>query len=610
MASKEPKKNLSSNYQNNPKSGYNGWSLTSQYITVRDGVKLAADIFRPVQDRKIISNPLPVIWTHHRYHRSSTKEAELNEKCCFLKQLIILARRLVKEEANLQTQLDVTPWLERLIKCGYIIGVVDVRGGGASYGTYTSPFSKEEANDAYDVTEWFAEQVWCNKNIGMFGDSYMGITQYMAASTMPPHLKVIFSEMAVFDLYEFTYPGGIFRHDFVAKWSNKVKELDSSFSVAPVTQDKDRKWLTEALQEHKKNRDVFEMFENLPYRNSQDKKTRSIPQITRSPSSHLKQINQSGVAIFHLSGWHDMWCRDALLWFNNLSNPQKIVIGPWSHSQRYDFDQAVEHLLWYDYWLKGIENGTMESAPIRYYTFNAPKGKEWQVAWTWPLPHQQLTKYYLQGGPSGSIDSINDGVLTTQSPQIKHGWDDYIVNYTTTSGKATRWTNGYGGNFDYGDMSENDRKSLTYTTAPLAKALQITGHPLIHLWITSTASDGDFFVYLEDVDRQKVSRYLTEGALRASHRAISTPPYNNFGLPYHQSFESEIITLSDYPTELNFDLHPISYIFKAGHQIRLTIACTDKDNALTPELSPPPTISLYRSIHHTSYITLPIISED
>jgi putative CocE/NonD family hydrolase len=589
---------------------YKRWDRTSQYITVRDGTLIAADIFRPVKNGKPVIEPLPVIWTHHRYNRASVKYSRLHTEESIFKLLINFAKRLIKGNSTL-TQLDNTPWLQTLIEHGYVIGVVDVRGGGASYGIRTGPFSQEEANDAYDITEWFAAQPWCNKSVGMFGDSYRGITQYMAASTAPPHLKAIFPEMAMFDLYEFTYPGGVFHNDFVAQWSNLVKELDSSKFAAPVNQDKDSKMLAAALTEHQGNTDVFEMFKVLPYRNSRDEKTNSIPHIVRSPSTYLQQVKQSGVAIYHLAGWYDLWPRDALVWFNNLDNRQKILIGPWSHSQRFGFDLGAEHLHWYDYWLKGIDNGIMDSAPIYFYTINAPEGKEWCSAWQWPLPNQQLTKFYFHAGATESVNSVNDGLLIPEPPVRADGVDDYTVNYTTTSGKATRWTNGYSGGFDYPDMRSNDEKGLTYTSALLTENLQITGHPIIYLWMSSTAKDGDFFAYLEDVDENGVSHYITEGKLRASHRAISIPPFDYIGLPYHRSYAEDVVALpSSQPVEIIFDLHPTSYIFRASHRIRVTITCADCDNALTPELSPPPKVSIYRNTNSASYITLPIIPSE
>lgn len=571
------------NYRGYSQPIYDEWVRMSQHITVRNGIKLAVDIFRPAKNGKPVAEPLPVIWTHHRYHRADERNG------------------------TLLTIFDQIPWLRTLLKHGYVVGVVDVRGGGASYGTWQGPFAQAETWDAYDITEWFARQSWSNGRVGMYGRSYLGITQYMATSTAPPHLKAIFPEMAMFDLYSFVFPGGVFRHNFTANWSRSVKILDTARSTAPVDQDRDGAMLAEAIAEHKANRDAFEMFAPLHYRNSRDAETDSMPHLAQSPSSYLSDVKKSGVAVYHLAGWYDLWPRDALIWFNNLTNPQKLVIGPWSHTERAGLDLAAEHLRWYDYWLKGIANGIMEEAPIHYYTMGAPKGKAWRSAWQWPLPHTKPTRYYFRNGASGTVNSVNDRMLSIPPPVRPTGQDHYTVDYSTTSGTATRWTNGYGGAFGYADMTPNDRKGLTYTTSPLAIDVEVTGHPVIHLWVTSTAKDGDFFVYLEEVDRKGFSHYITEGTLRASHRATSSPPFHYMGLPYHRSFAEDLADLPKEPVELIFDLYPTSNIFDAGHRIRVTITGADRDNALTPELSPPPTVSIYRNANYASYIILPII---
>jgi putative CocE/NonD family hydrolase len=203
---------------------------------------------------------------------------------------------------------------------------------------------------------------------------------------------------------------------------------------------------------------------------------------------------------------------------------------------------------------------------------------------------------------------MNDGLLSTESSERSSGRDDYTVDYSTTTGKATRWTNGHGGDFGYPDMSSNDSKALTYTTMPLKKNTEVTGHPVVHLWVTSTAEDGDFFVYLEETDAEDYSHYLAEGVLRATHRALTKPPFEYMGLPYHRSFERDQQPLpKNTPVELVFDLTPVSNIFNKGQRIRVTVACGDRDNYLTPELSPPPTVSIHRNTKHASYITLPII---
>lgn len=565
---------------------YGEWQRSSVYITTRDGTRLAADIFRPSVSGKPADEKLPVIWTHNRYHRARFFSGNLN------------------------TILNNFGWLTAMLRHGYVVVSVDVRGSGASFGTYEGPFSERETQDAYDVTEWLAKQDWSNGNVGMFGVSYLAITQYMAASQKPPHLKAIIPEKAMFDFYSFGYPGGIFRKDFTVSWSTLTKSLSLVAPAPPVDEDKDGTLYKAAQKAHRNNRDVYEMGESLPYRDSIDSATKQKLNITRSPSSYIKEINESGVAIYTIGGWFDLWPRDALLWFANLKTPQRLMIGNWFHQMSSEEYDVAERLRWFDYWLKGIDNGITKEPRIWYYTINAPEGKEWRSTDVFPLPNQKLTNFYFQAGKSNSVSSVNDGRLTTNAPKSKTAFDAYKVDYTTTTGKPSRWTNGYGvgsAAFRYPNLSENDKKALTYTTEILTNDLEVTGHPIAHLWISSTATDGDFFVYLEDVDGQGISHYVTEGALRASHRKLSEAPFNNLGLPYHRSFAEDLLKLNGKTIELVFDLHPTSYIFRKGHRLRVTIACADKDNTLTPEINPAPTVKIYRDALKASYIVLPVI---
>jgi hypothetical protein len=540
---------------------------------MRDGTKLAAIILRPARDGEPVKTPLPVIWTHNRYHREG-----------------ILA----------------WPWLRTVLSYGYIIVSVDVRGSGASFGTFRGPFSPEETCDAYDITEWLAAQPWSNGKIGMYGRSYLGITQFMAASAAPPHLRAIFPEMAEFDHYSFFYPGGVFHDDFVRQWGKMIKTLDTD--AMAVDEDGDRAMLQQVLGAHAANLDVFDMFSPLHYRDGLSKATGTLPYDVSNPASYLKEIRSSGVAVYHWAGWNDMFPRDALLWYDNLTNPQKIVIGPWAHSEFGSLDLGMEYLRWFDYWLKGIDNGVMSEAPIYYYTMGAGTRAGWHSAQQWPLSDEKLTTFYFDGANSGSVESANDGSLNPALPEATIGVDEYRVDYSTTTGKTTRWTAGYTGSSPaYPNLVSNDKKGLTYTSSPLPAEVEVTGHPVVHLWVTSTAKDGDFFAYLEDVTGTGVSKYITEGQLRASHRAESTAPYGNLGLPYHRSDAEDIADLPDQPVELAFDLLPTSYVFDVDHRIRVTITCADKDNALTPELDPPPTVHLYREADHASFIVLPII---
>ena len=117
--------------------------------------------------------------------------------------------------------------------------------------------------------------------------------------------------------------------------------------------------------------------------------------------------------------------------------------------------------------------------------------------------------------------------------------DRYQVDPGTSSGAASRWTNGYGGPFGYRDLRSNDARGLTFTSAPLAKDLEIIGHPVADLWVSSDQPDAALFVYLEDVHPGGYSQYVTEGALRLSHREEQRPR-GYLDLPYHRGDAADV----------------------------------------------------------------------
>jgi putative CocE/NonD family hydrolase len=586
-AQEAEKISLFGEYKGYSEAPYDSYVRSSQYLTMRDGIKIAIDILRPTKDGKVAEEPLPVIWTHTRY------------------------RRAVIREGKVRSRAD-----ESMIKRGYILAVADVRGSGASFGSWQGIWTKEESQDAYEITEWLAAQPWCDGNIGMTGGSYLGITQLMAAGTNPPHLKAIFPAVALFDVYPVGFHGGVFYDDLIRHWSELTRIMDTESVAAPVDGDEDQTLLKEAVKEHLSSRSLLEIISPLRFRNSRDDVTGILPYYEWHPAAFVKEINQSRVPIYLWCGWFDSFTKDGFLMYRNFKNPRKMAIGASSHSPR-DPEitrqtyavAAVEQLRWFDYWLKGIDNGIMDEPPIMYHVMKSPKNNEWRSARQWPLPNEMPTRYFFHAGLSGSVRSTNDGKLTPEMPQPASGKDDYTVDYTTTTGEATRWDNAVGGEFEYPDMTQNDEKALTYTTDVLAEDVEVTGHPVVHLWISSTASDGDFFVYLEEVDAEGRSHYISEGTLKASHRALNQPYYDNLGLPFHRSHEEDIAELiPGEPVELAFDLQPTSNVFNAGNRIRITLTCADKDNASTPRLTPPPTVSVYREAGHASCIILPVIS--
>jgi hypothetical protein len=591
----EPRESRPGVYRGYASPSYDGYQRTSQYLTMRDGVRLAADVLRPTKGGVVHDERLPVVWTHHRYNRA-----------------------FFRNDSLIDYAAGFGRGVERLLHHGYVVAAVDTRGGGASFGTQQGFFMPDEARDAYEITEWLAAQPWSSGKVGMVGRSYLGITQLFAASQAPPSLKAIFPEMYVFDWYPFIYPGGVFRDDFFAKWQLLTRNLDSSTrftwganrfeGVAPVDGALGGVQRDSAITGHGANRDMLEMWSGVPYRDAVDPKT-GVPILReRSPATYLDRINASRIAVYGLAGWYDAFPRDALLWHVNLTVPRKLVIGPWFHGQTQGFDLAAERHRWFDYWLKGIDNGIMRERPIRYAVIDAARGREWRLADRWPLPETQPTAFYLREGPAGATRSPSTGRLLRRPSRDALAADSQRIDTTATLGGGTRWTNTYGGPPGYPDLRENDAKGFSYTSQPFGASVEVIGHPVVHLWVTSSARDVDAFVYLEDVDPTGHSRYVTEGVLRASHRALGTPPFASFGLPWPRSHRADVRPLPDEPTELVFDLLPTAKRFRAGHRIRVTIQGADRDTHRAVSPGGRPMVAVYRDRGHPSRIVLPVRS--
>ena len=282
---------------------------------------------------------------------------------------------------KIQSAVDVSPDLQRLVRHGYVIAAVGVRGSGASFGKFTGLFSPEETKDAFEITQWLAKQPWCDGNVGMQGASYLGMTQYMAASQAPPALKALFPNVAGFDLYDVIYPGGIYRQDMVNHWDGLTEQLDNTIT-APKVESDDGSQLKQAIQQHGENWNVSEGYRAARFR---DSIADGYSYLTHNPAPHLTKINHAQVPAYHWCGWYDIFVTDALIWYANYKGPQKLAIGSWPHAQTPDPSvmrervrlRSAEQHRWFDYWLKGIDNGIMDEPPIQISTLDKPGRWQW-----------------------------------------------------------------------------------------------------------------------------------------------------------------------------------------------------------------------------------------
>ncbi len=570
---------------------YDGYKMTSQYVAVRDGTKLAVDIIRPTLNGVVVDKKLPVVWMNTPYNRRRTNGGGTGTTA----------------DSYPGAALD-------LVKYGYVVAVADMRGNYASFGRAVH-YNRNEWMpwaywDAYDITEWLAAQAWSDSQIGMWGCSATGHSQWQAAATNPPHLKAIVPLSGPSEYYDWNGITPIFdKAPPLEPYPGEIPKADAA--AVAVDEDHDGTLLQAAKEEHRANLD----YGYIPYRNSVSPEMAAYlglkdfkPHLEVNTFSHFDDLNRARIPAYQSANFgEDQRVKlGIMVKMHNLKSPLKTIFGPGDHcnwssesrkNEKNEFVITTEELRWFDYWLKGVKNGVMDEPPIYLYTYNRPKEKSWQFAWQWPLPTDKSTNFYF--GPAaidGVKGGVNNGTLGTAAPSAAAARDDYKVDYDVTP-------------------ENQNQRGMTYTTAPLSVDTTLIGHPVVHLWISSTATDGDFATFLADIAPDgKVTPLpgTDDGRLRASFRALNEPPYNNLGLPYHRSFAEDVKPLvPGAPTELVFDMAPVSWVFKAGHRIRLIVngvgdAHRGRGPAPTPVLSPAPVVSFYRDSKHSSYVTLPV----
>ena len=589
---------------------YDGWNRYSVYVPMPDGVRVAVDYFLPTAGDVEASEPLPTILHYTRYTRAREVQDE-------------------NGETRISSQVDGDPILQHMLERGYTVAVADARGTGASFGVHNGAFSLEETADSYHIVAWIAAQPWSDGTVGMQGRSYPGMTQYQAATQAPPALKAIFAEMAGPSPYDFVFRGGTYKNEFIETWGAGTKAADLSTAAAPVDEDPHGILRDGAVAEHAANLWAQDMVEDKGSRFRNWKLAvdggSHVSWDTTGTIDDLAAIDASGVAVYHLVGWYDIYTSQQPMLYASLeSTPQKMMIGPWVHSGGYGGDlHKAEFLRWYDYWLKGIENGVMDEPPVHYYVMEgnhtlpddpevalsldeerSEDGSTWIGTTAWPPEGLGVRRLRLDAG----------GMLGEGAGEPEE--DEYPVDYTSTKGAFSRWMNGHGSRREdrpgatfFDERSVENDKALTYTTEALSEPMTITGYPVVRLFVTSTHDDGDFFVYLEEIDADGRSHYVTEGALRASYRKVDEAPWNDFGLPFHRGNPEDVEPLPDGPAELLIDLMGTAITIDEGHRLRLTIAGADAANHALypdPEGLEAPTVTIHRGGDDGSWLDVPV----
>jgi hypothetical protein len=517
-------------------------------IPMRDGVRLAADLYMPDRD----DGPSPVVMDYIPYRKDEVNPA--------------VGRHYLE-----------------LPRHGYVVARVDIRGTGASEGRALDEYVAQEQEDGYDAIEWLAGQQWCDGHVNMMGISYGGFTALQVATHRPPHLTSIIPIDFTDDRYtdDCHYRGGLLRMYYDIGWYGTRMIAWNAMPPDPASAGDDwaRVW-----EQH--------LAEDEPYflawlRHQVD-------------GPYWRQGSVAGIEdriecpAFLVGGWRDGYPNPPLRLFERLRGPKKLLIGPWDHAMpdaaipgpRIDYLREV--VRWLDQWCRGIDTGIMAEPPIAIYVQEAgdlapdrlDTPGRWRAESAWPAP----------GAAERTLMLASGGGLTDGPPAADDAED--LVYDPTVGVTGGLWSGGVPFGLP-GDQRPDEALSLVHTSAPLEAALTIFGRPRVVLHVSSTASVIGFAASLSDVAPDGSSHLVAKGMLNATRRSSQAEP--------------ERLTPGE-TVELAIDVDATAWCFRPGHRIRLAIASADWPNVWpTPE---PATSTVRFGRSHPSRLILPVVPDE
>ena len=559
-------------------------------VPMRDGVNLIADIYRPATP-----GAHPVLLNRSPYDRRSGSSG---------------------------TYRHPEWWALR----GYIVVHQDVRGRYASEGEWY-PF-RNESDDGFDSVEWAAALPGSNGRVGMYGFSYNGATQMLAAVASPPHLAAIVPGLTGSDYYQaWTYEGGAFSQAFIQSWALGLAE-DAARRMGMADT------LDDILQQELA---IQRVYGRLPITDLGVPELREVApyyfdwlehdtwddywQAFSIPPRH----GNVGAAALHVAGWYDVFLEGTLQNYEGLRakaatpearQAQRLVVGPWHHMPwssfpgGYDFGEEggnivnEEMLRWYDRHLKGEQDGVDAAPPVRLFVMGENR---WRDEDAWPLQRAVDTNFFLHSG--GGANSRNgDGTLSQQRP----GDEPYDL-YMHRPGAPVPSLGGHSccdenvapqGAYDQRKV-EDRFDVLCFTGDVLRDDLEVTGWVSCRLFGAADAVDTDWCAKLVDVFPDGTALNITDGVIRARYRD---------SLEHTSPIEPGKVY------EYTIAMRATSNVFKAGHRLRLEVASSNHPmydrNPCTGGHSRDVTAADFRPVTHrvfhdgsrASYVVLPVVA--
>ncbi len=577
---------------------------SSQYVTMRDGCRLAVDAYVP-QPVDGVAQKFPTIALFTPYYR----------------------RFKLRPGGSGEVNPNTGKFRDFFVPRGYAVVVVDVRGTGASFGTRDSFRSPREREDSREIADWIVAQPWSNGTIGATGISYVGAASDFLASTGHGAVKAIAPLSSVWDTYSDNYfPGGIQLKSLTKIYDELMIALDhdrrdilKQFSYfnnpdfegpQPVDEDLDSVLLNQAVRQHLGNFRQTDFMAEFRFREEGLPYDPEFSSASFSPYAVSDGIRPD-VAILSVSGWLDGagYMNGAVArYLTKKDNPRHLLLGAWDHGARVDsspwrktieveFPWLGEVLRFFDTYLLGLDTGLKDEAPIHYFSVHA---QEWRAAQAWP-PIETRTRFF----------PASDGCLADAAP--RPGADEYQVDFTIGTGANTRYERiaGLDSRNYYADWQGRTAMMLNYTSAPLDQPMELAGHGLADLYLSGSERDLALCVYLTEVEAGGRERYVTEGLLRALHRKESPAPATyRTSWPFRSFSRADAAPLVPGKVErIRIPLLPVAWRFSAGSRIRLSISGADNDHCAQVPHGRPPLIRMLWGEGNASALELPMVAD-
>jgi uncharacterized protein len=519
-------------------------------VPMRDGTVLVADVWRPDDDERH-----PALLQRSPYSKSPG--------------------RISIVDAGLDPL--------RAVERGYVVVLQDVRGRFASEGTF-DPFRQERADGA-DTIVWASAQPWSDGAVGMYGGSYFGATQLLAAGEAPPALRAITPAVTASEYYDgWTYQGGAFQLGFVLFWALSALAPAEILRRPPEERPRFEALLTELLADPARAyrrlplADLGGLEEIIPYY------TEWLVHDTRDGFWRETAPNERYASIatpaLHLGGWYDVFAAGTIENFVRLQSSaatdearrgQRLFVGPWSHASYGDvigdiefgptaswdaFDTTAWHLAWFDEQLRGLE---CDAAPVRIFLMGA---NTWLDEPTWPPPGVELETWHLH---SRGTAASGDGSLSRtpaadeqpdaftydpEDPVPTHGGSTILPGFLV--GMCT-------GPLDQRGV-EVRADVLVYTSDPLPGDLDVIGGVEAVIHVSTSGADTDFTAKLVDVHPDGCAYLVCDGIRALRHRG---------------SLERTATVHPDESYELTISLGPTATRFLRGHRLRLEVSSSN-----------------------------------